>query len=62
MASRTDTERLDWLEKRLPERGIGCPIPNRDRKWYIFADEEEFDGEGYTLREAIDKAMEQDDG
>ena len=64
MADRTDTERLDWLEAEAwgieaQNNGGWEVVPDGDRH------QDQYDAPwpgGKTVREAIDKAMEADDG
>jgi len=55
---REDAERVEWLEALRGEFSIGGPTP-RTRNWFVYVADEERDGEGPTLRAAIDAARAQ---
>ena len=66
MADRTDTERLDWLERKHASIGFDDILLNRLAEWVVENHDCSADlGRGPTLRDAInaaiDAAMEADD-
>ena len=54
-----DSKRLDWLEA-TKEFSIGAPY-TKNPLWFVYVDDEPYEGAGVTLRDAIDATMARDD-